>query len=98
MVAVLDPDVVLHSDAGTSHASVEVRGAEEVARRARSFSEIGLVRRPALVNGVAGAVCMRDGQPFSVMAFTVRAGKIVEVDILRDVERLNDLDLTVLDG
>lgn len=98
LVAVLDPDVVLRSDAGAPHASVEVRGADEVARRARSFSEIGLVRRPALVNGVAGAVCVRDGAPFSVMAFTVRAGKIVEIDILRDAERLSDLDLTVLDG
>jgi hypothetical protein len=30
------------------------------------------------------------------MAFTVSAGKIVEIDILRDPERLSRLDLTVL--
>jgi hypothetical protein len=32
------------------------------------------------------------------MAFTVRGGKIVEIDILHDPERLSQLDLTVLDG
>jgi hypothetical protein len=31
------------------------------------------------------------------MAFTVRGGKIVEIDILRDPERLNHLDLSALD-
>ena len=96
LLAVLDPDVVLYSDAGAPHASIEVRGADEVARRARSFSETGLLRHPALVNGVAGAVCVLEGKPFSVMAFTVRAGKIVEIDILRDAERLNNLDLGIL--
>jgi RNA polymerase sigma-70 factor (ECF subfamily) len=50
-----------------------------------------------LVNGAAGAVCMLEGKPFSVMAFTVRGGKIVEIDILRDPERLSQLDLTALD-
>jgi RNA polymerase sigma-70 factor (ECF subfamily) len=77
--------------------AVEVRGAEEVARRARSFSQIGMLRRPVLVNGAAGAVCVLDGKPFSVMAFTVRAGRIVEIDILRDADRLNQIDLTTLD-
>jgi RNA polymerase sigma-70 factor (ECF subfamily) len=50
-----------------------------------------------LVNGGAGAVCVLDGKPFSVMAFTVAGGKIVEIDILRDADRLNQIDLTTLD-
>jgi RNA polymerase sigma-70 factor (ECF subfamily) len=97
LIAVLDPQVVLRSDAGAPRVAVEVRGAEEVARRARSFSQIGMLRRPVLVNGAAGAVCVLDGKPFSVMAFTVRAGRIVEIDILRDADRLNQIDLTTLD-
>jgi RNA polymerase sigma factor (sigma-70 family) len=97
LVAVLDPEVVLRSDADVPQTGVEVRGAEEVARRARSFSQTGLLRRPVLVNGVAGAVCMLDGKPFSVMAFTVRGEKIVEIDILRDAEWLGRLDLSALD-
>ena len=53
--------------------------------------------RPALVNGAAGAVSTRDGEPFSVGGVTVRGGKIVEIDILADPERLRQLDLTILD-
>ena len=98
LVAVLDPEVVLRSDAGATRAGVEIRGAEQVARGAQTFSRLGLLRRPALVNGVAGAVCMLEGKPFAVMAFTVRGGKIVEIDILADPERVSQLDLTVLDG
>ncbi len=51
-----------------------------------------------LVNGAAGLVCMLEGKPFSVMAFTVCGEKIAEIDILSDPERLGQLDLTVLDG
>jgi hypothetical protein len=70
----------------------------EHTRGALSFSRLGLIRLPALVNGAAGLVCMLEGKPFAVMAFTVRGGKIAEIDILRDPERLSQLDLTVLDG
>ena len=99
LVAVLDPEVLLRGDGGAmrSGTSLEIRGAEQVARRAQSFSRLGLLRLPVLVNGAAGLVCMLDGKPFSVMAFTVRGGKISEIDILADPERLRQLDLTVLD-
>jgi RNA polymerase sigma-70 factor (ECF subfamily) len=99
LVAVLDPNVELRADGGTAAAGIsrEVRGAAEVARGALTFSRIGLQMRPALVNGVAGAVSMRDGRPFSVAGFTVRGGKIVAIDILADPHRLAQLDLTVLD-
>ena len=40
---------------------------------------------------------MRDGEPFSVAAVTVRGGKIVAMDFLNDPERLRELDLSVLD-
>lgn len=69
-----------------------------MARQAQSFSRLDLLRRPALVNGAPGLVYTREGRPFSVMAFTVRGGKIVEIDILGDRERLAQLDLTALDG
>ncbi len=50
-----------------------------------------------LVNGAAGVVVTVRGQPFAVMAFTVSGGRIVEIDVLADPERLNRLDLAVLD-
>jgi RNA polymerase sigma factor (sigma-70 family) len=97
LVAVLHPDVVLRSDAGTG-LTQELRGAHAVASQARAFSRLDLVVHPALVNGAVGAVTTRDGRPFSVGAVTVRDGKIVELDFLSDPERLAQLDLTVLDN
>jgi RNA polymerase sigma factor (sigma-70 family) len=99
LVAVLDPDVVLRADMGAlPGASREIRGAEMVASQALMFSRLGVLIQPALINGVAGAVSLRDGKPISVGAFTVRGGKIVAIDFLADPERLSQLDLTILDS
>jgi RNA polymerase sigma-70 factor (ECF subfamily) len=100
LVAVLDPDVVLRSDGGAARpaATHVVHGAEAVARRAMTFARLSPFVRPALVNGAAGVVVAPRGRPFSVMAFTVRNGKLVAIDGLADPERLKELDLTVLDG
>jgi RNA polymerase sigma factor (sigma-70 family) len=97
LVAALDPDVVLRQDFGPDGGSREVRGAAAVAGQALGYAQAGLDIRPALINGVAGAVAFRDGQPFSIGAVTVRNGKIVELDFLADQERLQQLDLTILD-
>jgi RNA polymerase sigma factor (sigma-70 family) len=96
LLAMLDPDVVLRVDFGPVGGSKEVRGAAAVAGQARTYSQLGLVVQRALVNGVPGAVSILDGEVFSVGAFTVRGGKIVEFDILADPERLRQLDLTIL--
>ncbi|MGZ6641853.1 MAG: sigma-70 family RNA polymerase sigma factor [Solirubrobacteraceae bacterium] len=97
LVALLDPDVVLRADVGPPAGVQEIRGREAVTSQSLSFSRVGLVVRPALVNGAAGAVSTRDGQPFSVGAITVIGGRIVAIDILADPERVRRLDLTVLD-
>jgi RNA polymerase sigma factor (sigma-70 family) len=100
LVAVLDPDVVLRADLGgvPAGASREVRGAPAVADQALTFSQLATFARPALVNGAAGVVVAPRGRPYSVMGFTVRGGKIVEIDILADPARLRQLDfLAVLD-
>jgi RNA polymerase sigma factor (sigma-70 family) len=101
LVAVLDPDVVLRVDRGAMPmprgASREVHGARAVAEQARSFASLAAFAKPALVNGAAGFVVAPRGRPFSVAGFTIAGGKIVEIDLLADPERLRDLDLTVLD-
>jgi RNA polymerase sigma-70 factor (ECF subfamily) len=98
LVAVLDPDVVLRADQGvTADGAREVRGAEIVAGHALVWSRVALTTRRVLVNGAAGLIATRDGQPFSLGAFTVRGGRIVEIDILADPERLSRLDLAILD-
>jgi len=98
LVAVLDPDVVLRADRGPGPGALTaIRGAQTVAKQALAFSgrtAPGLIVRPALVNGTAGIVSWRpDGQPFSIMGFMVARGKIVEIDVLADPERLRRLNL-----
>jgi RNA polymerase sigma factor (sigma-70 family) len=97
LLAVLDPDVVLRADLGPAAESREVRGAEAVATQAQFYSRLGLLMKPALINGAAGLVSTKDGEPFSVGGFTVRDGRIVAMDILADPERLRRLDLTILE-
>jgi RNA polymerase sigma-70 factor (ECF subfamily) len=96
LVGVLDPEVVLNADGGLTGLSRHVQGAEAVASQAMMWSRVGLTQRRALINGAAGMVALRDGRPFSVMGCTIKDGKIVEMDILADPDRLAELDLTVL--
>jgi RNA polymerase sigma-70 factor (ECF subfamily) len=97
LLSVLDADVVLRADAGATGLSRYVRGADTVARQAAMWSRVDLTMQRALVNGAAGVVTIRDGRPFSVAAVTVKDGKIVELDILADPDRVAKLDLAVLD-
>ena len=96
LLTVLDPDVVLRADAGTTgpDRSRTQRGARAVASGAVSFRTRGYESRRALVNGAPGVVTFAGDQPISVLGFTVAHGKIVEMNILADPARLRRLDLT----
>ena len=95
LVAVLDPDVVLRADRGelAAPASTLIRGAQTVARQALLFASLAPSAQRVLVNGGAGVVSAPDGQPFALLAFTVSEGRIVEINILADPERLSELSL-----
>jgi RNA polymerase sigma factor (sigma-70 family) len=97
LLAVLDPDVVVREDSG-SGTIAEIRGAENVARRAKSVSQLGLVARPALVNGGAGWVSLLDGEVYAIAGITVQRGRITSMEILMDPTRLAELDLPALDS
>ena len=98
LLAVLDPDVVLRVDrAVPADPPGETRGAAAVAARALTFSGVAGSAQPALVNGSAGAVVAPRGRPVAVMGFTVADGRIAEIDVVADSERLARLDLSVLD-
>jgi RNA polymerase sigma factor (sigma-70 family) len=98
LVAVLDPDVVLRSDAGVlDERSRVVRGAQAVAEEAFTFRRGAPWVRPTLVNGTAGVVVVPHGRLVSVMAFTVVDDRVVAIDALADPDRLADIDLTFLD-
>jgi RNA polymerase sigma-70 factor, ECF subfamily len=93
LLAVLDPSVVLRADAGSGPAgpSQLVTGATAVATQAGRFAHLARYARPVLVNGGPGFLVTRDHEPFALIGMTVRDGKIVEIDILADPERLHRL-------
>ena len=47
--------------------------------------------RPALVNGTAGFIVGPDGHPFAVVGFTVTRGRIVEIDLITDPDKLRSI-------
>jgi RNA polymerase sigma-70 factor (ECF subfamily) len=96
LLTILDPDVTLRADAGSAGASIVVRGAAEVASRATSFRRAGLDQVLVLVNGSVGVLSLRAGRPVSVFSPVIRDGRIVEINILADPERLARLDLPSL--
>lgn len=96
LVAVLDPDVVVHDDMGGGRI-VDVRGANSVARRAAGFGRLDLDVRAALINGAAGWVSLRERQVYAIAAATVQDGRIAALHILIDPVRLAALNLTTLE-
>jgi RNA polymerase sigma-70 factor (ECF subfamily) len=60
----------------------------------RSHSPFAMV----LVNGNIGVVSrLPDGRLLSVIGFTIAGGKVVEMDILADPDRLSRLDLSAIE-
>ena len=100
LVALLDPDVVLRADFGPKRAaaSTVIRGAGAVAGQALIGARPSSELHPALVNGSAGAVVTMGGRPFVVMGFTVVDGRIAEIDIIGDPDRVRRVAAPVLNG
>jgi hypothetical protein len=96
LLALLDPEVVVRADgAAVAIGAVdEVRGATAVAG---TFAGRARFAQPALVDGIPGAVWAPGGRPRVVFAFTVVDGRIVGIDMLADPERLDEIDLTILE-
>jgi len=98
LIAVLDPEVILHADASAAPAGSprEVRGAPLVAEGALAFAERARFAQPALVNGAVGVVAAPRGRLFVVLGFTYTHERISAIDVIADPERLRGLDLAAL--
>jgi RNA polymerase sigma-70 factor (ECF subfamily) len=99
LVAVLDPEIVLRADGGAA------KGCRACARgpggggTGRGVLEARVVQSVVLVNGNIGVVSrLPDGRVLSVIGFTIAGGKVVEMDILADPDRLTRLDLSAIEG
>jgi RNA polymerase sigma-70 factor (ECF subfamily) len=107
LLATLDPEVVLRADPAAVEAAAAraalgapslapaVRGARAVAEGFRGRARDA---RPALIDGLAGAVWAPEGTPRAVFAFELAGGKIVAIDIIVDPARIGALDVEILAG
>ena len=99
LLAVLDPDVVVHADpgAGRPGAPAEIRGARNWAQGAVAFSRMARFLEPALVNGSVGLIFAPRGRLLRALSFRIDGGKIVEAEIIAKPERLDQLQLSVVE-
>ena len=100
LVSVLHPDIVLRADVGSAQIPGErvLHGAHNVASQALMFSMPNLVLQPVLINGGAGVVVYSGERVYSIMAFTVTGGKVAEIDVIADPERLSGMILPPRDA
>lgn len=89
LVALLDPEVLVRLDHGPGELSRVLRGAQAVAEQARLHFGTARFSHVALVAGSPGLVTvLDDGTVYSLLAFTVRDGRVAGIDILSDADRL----------
>ena len=100
LVRILDPDVIVRADAGPGGSpagrSQVIRGAEAAARSALAVRHLAAGAREALINGTPGYVVFDGDRPYAILVFTLRDGRIAELDILLDPARLAALDLSAV--
>jgi RNA polymerase sigma factor (sigma-70 family) len=94
LLALLDPDVVYRTDRGPL-ASREIRGVDDVSslilKNGRRFAPYCV---PALVNGGAGFVVQRPTGQRAVAGLTVVGGRITEIDLILDPDKLRAIELS----
>jgi RNA polymerase sigma-70 factor (ECF subfamily) len=91
LLEMLDPEVTLRVDAGPDSplAREPIIGADAVLAEASRWMALAPYSRPAIVNGVAGAVVGRpDGTVFTVLALTIANGRINAIDFVVDPAKL----------
>lgn len=98
LLAVLDPDVVVRVDAAAAQpgAPREIRGATNWAKGAVAFSRRVRSASLMLVDGAAGLVWAPRGKLHRVLTFTAEHGRITQIEIIGDPERLAQLSLSVM--
>ncbi|MGA7418241.1 MAG: hypothetical protein WBW80_09625, partial [Acidimicrobiales bacterium] len=77
--------------------SQEARGAMAVVRRAVVGARYAPHSQLALLDGVVGLVIAPRGRLIRALAFTVAGGRITEIDVIADTDRLRRLEVAVLE-
>jgi RNA polymerase sigma factor (sigma-70 family) len=96
LLAVLDPAVVLRTDAAVpALGGLERLSGDEAV--ARAFLGKAQAARAALLDGAAGAVFATDGRLDGALEFVVSGGRITAVDVISDPVVLEALDVVLLE-
>jgi RNA polymerase sigma factor (sigma-70 family) len=99
LLAVLDPEVILRDDsAGLPGGAAVMRGARPVGAYALRYSRAARFVKPALVDGAAGLAVVPFGRLVGALGFTLKHGRITEIDMISDRRRLRDVELAVPHG
>ena len=105
LLSVLAAEAVLRADdlavqtaaankwGGAPSLSREIHGARAVAE---AFKGRARGAQPALINGDAGAVWAVRGKARAAFVFTIELGKIVEINLVMNPERLAEFDVAIL--
>lgn len=97
LLALLSNDVVLYADGGGKATAVPnpIYGPENVARflihAPKKFLPQNLVRRMVQINGPPGIVSYLEGHPFSVFTLDIAAGRVRNIYIVANPEKLAHL-------
>ncbi|MET9382813.1 sigma-70 family RNA polymerase sigma factor [Streptomyces sp. NPDC002928] len=100
LVSLLHPDVVLTADRFVvpTPEPVVVSGSHTVAKGAMAATGRALFTGPALLDGGVGLAMAPQGRLRLVLAFTVTEDGITEIDVIADRERLDGIEVAVLDA
>lgn len=98
LLSLLHPGVVLRADraVGPTPEPLLVTGAQTVARGAMAAMRRARTTGPALIDGSAGLVMAPLGRLFLVLRFTLADGRITEIDLVAEPDRLSGLEIAVL--
>lgn len=97
LLTILDPDIKVRADATARSlgAQREVRGATAVLG---TFLGRAQAARLALVDGKVGMVWAKEGQVRVVFDLTIRDGRIAEINLIADHDRLSEMHWIILES
>jgi len=100
LVNLLDPEFSVRADRFAAPAGVPsgIEGAEAWAKMAVQTARAARFARLALVDGSVGLVIAPKGRLTRVLRFTIAGERIAALEVIGDPERLQQLDLAVLEG
>ncbi|WFB10721.1 sigma-70 family RNA polymerase sigma factor [Streptomyces sp. LX-29] len=100
LVSLLHPDVVLRADPSVvpTPEPLVILGAHTVAKGAMAATGRARFTGLALLDGAVGLAMAPLGRLALVLDFTITDGRITEIDVIADRERLREIEIAVLDG